>query len=201
MIWFLNMLLVLMLLLLCRQVLVRSPPRFLIIPKSVSLPPVSFPFLRRRQELKRDGELIAFIRLYEMSQHRRMQLSSFCEYAATYLPLLRSDLLQFSQRLTLDGADKAFIWLQSRFPNDHPFAQHVFTYMQTSQTAQAKDSDSHSRISLFLEKLSRDFYERRKKANAPLFNLLNTLPSFLIFFMILMLLITYMGIVMDGMSF
>lgn len=200
MIWFFNMLLILALLLLCRIVMVRSPPRFPMISKSVSLPPVSFPFLRRRQALKRDGELIAFIRLYEMSQHRRMQLSSFCDYAATYLPLLRSDLLQFSQRLTLDGADKAFQWLQSRFPNDHPFAQHVMTYLQTSQAVQV-NSDSHSRNSQFLEKLSRDFYERRKKANAPLFNLLNMLPSFLVFFMILLLLISYMGIVMEGMSF
>lgn len=197
MIWFLNMLLILVLLLLCGQVLVRSPPRFPMIPKSVSLPPVSIPFLRRRQALKRDGELIAFVRLYELSQHRRMQLSSFCEYAATYLPLLRSDLLQFAQRLTLDGADKAFQWLQSRFPHDHPFAQHVITYLQTSQAG----SDSHTRNSLFLEKLSRDFYERRKKANAPLFNLLNTMPSFLVFFMILLLLMKYMGIVMSGISF
>jgi hypothetical protein len=200
MMWFLNMLLVLMLLLFCRQVLVRSPPKHPLFSKAVSLPPVPFPFWRKRQALKRDGELIAFIRLYEMSQHRRMQLSSFCEYAAIYLPLLRSDLLQFSQRLTLDGADQAFQWLQSRFPNDHPFAQHVFTYLQTSQTAQAKESSTHSGNRLFLEKLSRDFYERRKKANAPLFNLVNMLPSFLVFFMILLLLISYMGIVMEGMS-
>lgn len=194
--WFINVLLILLLLLLCRQIMVRSPPKFPALLPGKSVPPISFSFIRRRQELKRDGELIAFIRLYEMSQHRRMQLSSFCEYAAAYLPLLHSDLLQFSQRLTLDGSDKAFIWLQSRYPNDHPFAQHVITYLQTSQTV-----DSHTKNSIFLEKLSKDYYDRRKKANAPLFNLLNSLPSFLVFFMILMLLMQYMGIVMDGMSF
>lgn len=199
MLW-LTLLLVLVLLLLCRQVMVRSPPkfRFPIHKNPISLPLISFPFLRRRQELKRDGELIVFIRLYDLSQHRQMQLPAFCEYAAAYLPMLRADLLHFAHRLTLDGAEKAFIWFQSRFPNHHPFAQHAITYLQTSQTA---DSDSNRRNSLFLEKLSRNFYERRKKTNAPFFNLLNSLPSFLAFFMILLLLIMYMGIVRDGMVF
>jgi hypothetical protein len=175
---------------------------FLLLTSTLPLSPLYLwmEIIKRRVELERDGELIALIRLYGILRRRKgMQFAAFVEQAAKYLPALRLDLLSFSQRLTLEGTEKAFLWLESRFPAHHAFVHHVCSLIQA-----AEQEDEPGLLvgqnSPFLEKMSRDHYERRRKAFSPWINVLNTVPSFLVFLMILMLILQYIGIAKSQIS-
>ena len=144
--------------------------------------------LKRRDELERDGELIALVRLFEMEKGRT-SLSVFCEQAAGYFPGLRTDLLELSRRLTAEGPDRAFGWFESRFPERPEFIRHVTLLLRQPQKAHE--------ISGFLEKLSRGHFERRWKLIGPWLSVLNAVPSFAVMVMIVTLVIQYVMIVKE----
>lgn len=144
---------------------------------------------------RRDGEWIVFLRLYENNRrnhHRGLQFAAFCEQVAPYLPLLRHDLLLLSQRVTVSGLEKAFKWLEERFPSHHE----VFAIVQTTERLGNAEAvrflHENSRV---LTKLSSDRYERRGKAVGQWLNLLNTLPSMTTFLMMLVLVLLYVTMI------
>lgn len=146
---------------------------------------------KRRDELERDGELIAFARLFEMGRGKT-SLPVFCEQVSGYFPALRTDLLELSRRLTAEGPDRAFAWFESRFPEHHEFVHHVTLLLR-----QPKDARE---VSGFLEKLSRSHFERRWKMVGPWLSVLNTVPSFAVMVMIVMLVIQYITIIKEQIS-
>jgi hypothetical protein len=148
---------------------------------------------------KRDSEWIAFLRLYEnnhRNKQRSLQFSAFCEQIAPYLPHLRHDLLVLSQRVTVDGMEKAFEWLESRFPVHHPFIHEVFAIVQTTERLGSEEAVrflyENSRV---LTKLSSDQYERRWKTIGQWLNVLNTVPSMATFLMMVVLILLYVSMI------
>lgn len=138
---------------------------------------------------KRDGQLIAFARLYELQQRtKKMQLSAFCRYAAEFLPMLRSDLLVFAQRLTTDG-NTAFEWFEGRFPPHHLFLHRLLTTIRAMENGVEDRSFGH-----FIDSVAQDHYLRRKKAISPALNTLMSLPSALVILMVVVLLMQYISI-------
>jgi len=144
---------------------------------------------------RRDGEWMVFLRLYENNRrnpHRSLQFSAFCEQVGPYLPMLRHDLLMLSQRVTVSGLEKAFEWLEERFPAHHE----VFAIIQTTERLGNAEAvrflHENSRV---LTKLSSDRYERRWKAVGQWLNLLNTLPSMATFLTMLVLVLLYVTMI------
>lgn len=149
---------------------------------------------------KRGGEWIVFLRLYEnnrRNKHRSLQFSAFCEQAAPYLPMLRHDLLILSQRVTVGGLEKAFEWLESRFPDHHE----VFAIIQTTERLGAEEAvrflSENNRV---LTKLSSDQYERRWKTVGQWLNMLNTVPSMATFLMMVVLVMLYVTLIKSQVS-
>lgn len=146
-------------------------------------------------ETKRDGELIAFARLYELQQRtKKVQLPTFCRHSAEFLPLLSGDLILFAQQLTTEGS-KAFKWFENRFPPNHLFLHKLLNAIQSIENGAEDHSLGH-----FIEKVSQDHYLKRKKAIAPILNTLMSLPSALVIFMIVVLLMQYISITTNNIS-
>lgn len=147
------------------------------------------------KQFKIDGEAIAFARLYALARQNSSSLSlpAFCEQVCNYLPNMRSMLLTLSQRISLEGSQRAFEWFEKQFPERHMFIHQLCVFLQTAD--QLPDPVAYiDQSSQMLDKISRDHYERRRKAIAPFVNILNTIPAALVFFMVLLLILKYMAI-------
>ena len=150
-----------------------------------------FRWKKRREELERDGELIAFVRLFEMGRGRT-SLPVFCVQVSGYFSALRTDLLELSRRLTAEGQDRAFAWFESRFPKRHEYIHHVTLLLRQPQETRE--------VSGFLEKLSRSHFERRWKLIGPWLSVMNVVPSFVVMVMVVMLVVQYVTIVKNQIS-
>ena len=149
----------------------------------------------RGPQYKRDGEAIAFVRLYALARQNKSSVSlpAFCEQVAPFLPHLRQMLLSFSQRISLEGSVRAFEWLEKQFPERHLFIHQLCTFLQTAD--QLPDpTDFIDQNTQMLDRISRDHYESRRKAIAPFLNTLNAIPAALVFFMVLLLVLKFMAI-------
>lgn len=150
-------------------------------------------------DLKRDGELIAFCRLYELTKAKRsIQLSLFAENVAPHFPAIKSDLLQFSQMLTTTGSE-AYIWLEGRFPKSK-FIRNVCAFLQTAESL-ADPRQFLKQNATLLEKLSADQFRRRKDFQAPYLTAANSIPTMLIFLMVILEMIQYMNIVQQSIQY
>lgn len=149
-----------------------------------------------QHEFKRDGELIAFARLYELQKRtKRIELAAFCTKVTDHLPILRNELLNFAQRITTDGKSEAFTWFENRFSKNHPFVHKLLYTIRSNEGGGDEDG-----FSSFLEKVSQDHFARNKKAKAPLFNILSALPTILVIMNIFMILMQYVSITSGSLS-
>ena len=143
--------------------------------------------------LERDGEIIAFCRLYELTKAKRnLQLSVFSENVAHHFPHIRSDLLHFSQMLTTSGSE-AYSWLERRFPKS-PFIRNICVFLQTAESL-SDPSQFLKQNAVMLEKLSADHYKRRKDYLSPIFTAINNIPTMLVFLTVILMMIRYMNLI------
>lgn len=137
-------------------------------------------------ELRRDGELIAFARMYELEPGQT--LAAFCRAVSPYFPKIGNDLVMFSQRLTVDGK-MAYSWFRLRFPANHPFADKLILGLQ------AAESGAKAEMSSLLDQIAQDHFAAKKKTFAPLVNAMTMIPSILVVVMMLVILFKYFAIV------
>lgn len=150
-------------------------------------------------DLKRDGELIAFCRLYELTKSKRtIQLSLFAENVAQFFPAIKTDLLHFSQLLTTTGTD-AYNWLERRFPKSK-FIRNVCAFLQTAESLE-DPSQFLKQNAAILEKLSADHFRRRKDFQTPYLTALNSIPMMFVVFMIILILIQYMNNIQQSIQY
>lgn len=153
-----------------------------------------------KQQQGRDGELIAFARLYEITRSKRtIQMSLFVQNVAPYFPLLSTDLRQFSQLLTTSGS-AAYPWLESRFPPKHRFIRQICVFLQTADSIREAESFIRENA-LHLEKISADSYKQRKDMQAPLLGALNSIPMMITFLMVILILLQYMAMVQKSIQY
>jgi hypothetical protein len=164
------------------------------------VPSGSAPKIGAREQMKRDGELIAFARLYEMTRVKRsIQLAIFAEQVSDYFPAIKNELNQFSQMLTTHGA-QAYGWFESRFPAKHAFIRRVVVFLQTAESLPDPTEYLRQNAEL-LERLSADLYKQKKDFQAPIVNALISVPTMLIFLMVILILLNYMTVVQQSIQF
>ncbi|MBJ6360495.1 hypothetical protein ACFOQM_04100 [Paenibacillus sp. GCM10012307] len=154
----------------------------------------------KKQQAERDGQLIAFCRLYEQTRRKRsIQLSYYANLVAEHFPLLETDLRNFSQLLTTSGKE-AYTWLQGRFPKRHLFIRQVCIFLETAESL--KDpSDYLKKNAEMLEKLSADRFKTRSEMEKEKIKAFNNIPMMLMFLMVILLLLEYTKVVSKNIQY
>jgi hypothetical protein len=155
---------------------------------------------KKGSDVNRDGELIAYCRLYELTKSKRnIQLSIFTENVSHHFPNLKSDLLHFAQLLTTVGPD-AYKWLESRFPPKHKFIRNVVAFLQTAESL-PNPKDFLKQNSALLDKLSADHYKQRKDFQAPYLSAISSVPTMLVFLMVILMMLQYMNLIQSSIQY
>lgn len=159
--------------------------------------------IHEKNTIRKDGELIAFIKLYEnnrMKESGYVSFESFCSHIAPHFEYIGKDLAHLSVRVTEDGLEKALDWFCSLFPRDHPFIHDIRSIILTVENMDdyetvARHLKSQSAI---IAKLSSDQYERRWSFISDIATIFTSIPSILIFLMVISLVLLYVTIVKDN---
>jgi hypothetical protein len=153
-----------------------------------------------RNIIKRDSELITFLRLYESNRLRKgsyVQFPSFCLQIAPHFNYIKKDLMILSQRTVEDGLENALDWFITKFPADHSFISDIRTILISTEGM--KDEDmviaylrEQSKI---IAKISTDQYLRRWTFWGDLAAIVNGIPSLATFLMMIVIVMLYVLII------
>lgn len=162
--------------------------------------------LHQRILIQKDGELIAFIKLYENNRAKQsgyVQFDAFCQQIAPHFKLLGDDLRSLSERVVEDGLEEGLDWFVSRFPKNHPFIYDIRSILITAESigdyeGVMKHLKSHSSM---IAKISSDQYERRWKFIGDIATIFTSLPSVLIFVMVVTLVLMYVQIIRSNLDY
>lgn len=161
--------------------------------------------LHQRNIIQKDGELIAFVKLYENNRMKRsgyVQLSSFCTQIAPHFEFIGKDLIILSERMIEDGLESAMDWFVSNYPRNHPFIHDIRTILITVESMDdyetvARHLKSQSAI---ISKISSDQYARRWNYIGDMATIFTSVPSILIFVMVISLVLLYVTIIKNNFS-
>jgi hypothetical protein len=130
---------------------------------------------------------------------RNVQLAIFTEQVSDYFPSIRNELIQFSQMLTTHG-NQAYKWFESRYPVKHKYIRRIVVFLETAESM-LDPTEYLEKNSELLERISADLYKEKKDFQAPIVNALISVPTMLIFLMVILILIKYMGMAQSNIQF
>lgn len=155
--------------------------------------------LQFNRMIKKNGELISFLRLYannRLKQRGYVQLSAFCDSVADYFKLIGKDIKALSLRLVEDDTEPALDWFVGRFPKNHPFIKDIRSIVLAAESfnhaEEAREFLKQQNESI--ANISRDQYASRWKFIGELANIFNTIPSILTTLMLLVLVLIHITI-------
>lgn len=161
--------------------------------------------LHKRRIIKRDAELISFVRLYENNRRKKtgyVQFWAFCEQISPHFEHIDRQLLTLSKRVIEDDLERALTWFVEQYPNDHPFIGEIRTIILTTE-----DIKDHQRAVAYLDdqnkaiaKLSSEVYLKRWMFIGDMATYLNAAPAMLTILMIIVLTIMYLQLVKGNMT-
>ncbi|MVP02127.1 hypothetical protein [Paenibacillus lutrae] len=160
--------------------------------------------LHERRMIRKDGELISFLRLYEnnrMKKSAHVQFWAFCNQVSSHFQYLEKEILILGQRTNEESLENGLTWLVQQFPEDHLFISDVRTIILTTEGL-----DSESAVHFLKEqgkiitKISSDQYLRRWGFIGDIANVFNALPSALTFLMMIVLIMLYVNIIRTNLT-
>lgn len=152
--------------------------------------------MHRTKFVRKDGELISFLRQYENNRLRKKgatEFGTYCAQVAPNLDYLRADLYGLSERCVDIGTENAIKWFCDQFPSNHPFIADIRSILlategkkNDSEAAQYLSSQSKS-----ISKISSDHYLRKWIRIGEYLTIVATIPSIATFLMVVVLAMKY----------
>jgi hypothetical protein len=153
----------------------------------------------QRKLIKRDGELLSFLRLYENNRLRQAgykQLWSFCLDVAPHFTYIRKDLILLSDRVNEDGLESGIDWFVAKYPRDHPFIFDFRSILLTTDNMKYEEAVHYLKEqNKVITDISRDQYARRWEFIGDMATIFNALPSAASFLMMISLVLLYVSII------
>lgn len=145
--------------------------------------------LKKRRINRKNGELVALLKLYENNKRiQNLKFEHFLKHVSNYFQLLKKELITLSERVTDDGLQPALDWFVKQFPESHPFVGQIRTIIlategkEGEEAAQVLDQESQT-----ISKICNDLYLGRWNTFSTFATVLNALPSFAMFLLIIVL--------------
>lgn len=160
-------------------------------------------WLRQRASIRKDSELISFIRLYENNRLRKrgyVQFGSFCGGMAHHFYYLRQDLYDLSERAVDEGAERAIEWFCGTFPSGHPFIQDIRSILLATEAMDDDEEAAHylREQGSIIAKISSDQYLKKWSFIGDVSTIINVIPSIATFLMIVSLAMQYILLIKDN---
>lgn len=157
-------------------------------------------WLHRRSVIRKDGELISFLRLYENNRLRKRgysQFGIFCAEAAGHFVHIRHDLYELSERAVDEGSERSIVWFCGRFPEGHPFIGDIRAILLATE---GMDDDLEAASYLkeqgsIIAQISSDQYLRKWSIIGDVATVINVIPSITTFLMIVTLAMQYIMLI------
>ncbi|MBY9080946.1 hypothetical protein KIH86_12585 [Paenibacillus sp. HN-1] len=157
-------------------------------------------WLHQRSVIRKDGELISFLRLYENNRLRKRgysQFGIFCAEAAGHFVHIRHDLYELSERAVDEGPERAIEWFCKRFPEGHPFIGDIRSILLATE---GMDDDLEAASYLkeqgnIIAQISSDQYLRKWSIIGDVATVINVIPSIATFLMIVTLAMQYIMLI------
>lgn len=152
--------------------------------------------MHHNEFVRKDGELISFLRQYENNRLRKKgstEFGTYCAQVAPNLDYLRSDLYGMSERCVDLGTENAIKWFCDQFPSNHPFINDIRSILLATE---GKNNDSEaaqylSSQSKSISKISSDHYLRKWTRIGEYLTIVATIPSIATFLMVVVLAMKY----------
>lgn len=153
-------------------------------------------WLHQKTVIKKDGELISFIRLYENNRLRKRgytQFGTFCGSTAGHFQYIRQDLYELSERAVDEGVEGAIEWFCAKFPDNHSFINDIRSILLATE---GMDDDTEAANYLreqgkIISKISSDQYLKKWSFIGDLSTIINVIPSIATFLMIVAMAMQY----------
>jgi hypothetical protein len=155
--------------------------------------------LKKRRDRRKDRELIALVRLYEQNKRSQdLKLDVFLKHVASNFQLLRRELITLSERITDDGVESAMHWFSRLFP-DHPFAGQICTIILATELLPPTDAVEYlEQESHTIAQISGGLYMERWNTLSTVATMVNALPSFMMFFLVIALVLYHISTVKNA---
>lgn len=158
--------------------------------------------LKKFQTIKRNGELMSFLKLYENNKRlNNLRFEHFLKRVAPHFTLIGKELIILSERVTDEGLEEGLKWFSAQYPN-HPFVPNICTIILATEEREGEDviqyldQESHT-----IARISNDLYMSRWNTLSSLVTVLNSFPSFAMFFLIIILVVYYTVLVQSQIHF
>jgi len=172
---------------------------FLTSPHRFTLGGLIYSWLSRRQQIRKNGELISLLKLYENNKRLQdLKFEHFLKRVAPHFRLLKKDLIILSERVTDDGLHDALNWFVNQFPPNHPFVGQIRTIILATEGKEGEeavrylDQESHT-----IARISNDMYLSRWNTISAFATVVNAIPSFAMFFLIILLVLYHITLVRE----
>lgn len=172
---------------------------FLTSPRPFTLGGFIYSRLTRRQQNRKNGELMSLLKLYENNKRLQdLKFEHFLKRVAPHFRLLKNDLIILSERVTDDGLHDALNWFVNQFPPNHPFVGQIRTIILATEGKEGEeavrylDQESHT-----IARISNDMYLSRWNTISAFATVVNAIPSFAMFFLIILLVLYHITLVRE----
>ncbi|QQZ64648.1 hypothetical protein JI735_33920 (plasmid) [Paenibacillus sonchi] len=156
--------------------------------------------LHRNKIMRKDGELISFLRLYENNRLRRrgyIEFGTYCSQVAPTFEYLRNELYGMSERCVDIGTENAIKWFCDQFPHNHVFISDIRSILLATEGMSDDNEAAHylSSQSKIISKISSDQYQRKWIRIGEYSTIVTTLPSIATFLMVVVLAMKYIMLI------
>jgi hypothetical protein len=159
--------------------------------------------LRNRRLIKKDSQLISLLRLYENNKMKlqSFQLHAFFNRVSNHFNLIRSELLEVSERIIDQDIQDALDWWVQQYPADHQIMGQIRTILLLTEGMedQHRAAEYIKSQSEYISKISSDQYKRRWNMIGDYAKVVNSIPSILTFVMIFALVLLYVNLIRSQM--
>jgi hypothetical protein len=148
-------------------------------PQRYTLGSIIFAKLQQRQLNKKNGELMAFLKLYENNKRvQNLRFEHFVKRVSPHFRLLGKELIILSERATDDGLQHALDWFVKQFPGDHPFVGQIRTIILATEEKEGEEVVKYlDQESNTIARISNDLYLSRWSTISTYATVINALPS------------------------
>lgn len=156
--------------------------------------------IHKSKIMKKDGELISFLRLYEnnrMKKRGHTEFGAYCVEVAIHFQYIRQDLYQLTEYAVEEGTEKAINWFCGQFPEDHHFIADFRSILLSTESMEDDEEvltylNMQSKI---ISKISADHYQWKWSNIGSISTFVTLVPSVTTFIMIVSLSLMYVMLI------